>query len=96
VSALCQLQEPVAEASGKSQSQRKKKEGGLCDRSRHATLVRFIQLKKLRRISYAPARAALTRTSGFGACAIRPKYNLYERWMPYMTGKTASASPHPR
>jgi hypothetical protein len=45
---------------------------------------------------YAPAVAVLTITSGRRLSAIALKYIRYERWMMYITGNTASASPHPR
>ena len=46
-------------------------------------------------VFYAPTLADLTRAAVRGVSSIRPKYKRYDRWIPYMTGKTASASPQP-
>jgi hypothetical protein len=49
-----------------------KKEGGICDLSRHAThLFESIAVE----LVYAPARIALTSGSGLRVSTIRPKYN---------------------
>jgi len=45
---------------------------------------------------YTPAAAALTSGGVRRASAAWPKYNRYERWIPYMTGKTTKAACQPK
>ena len=45
---------------------------------------------------YAPTLAALAKGAVRKASVTRPKYSLYERWMPNITGKTTKAACQPK